>query len=65
MINFIGEEVLEKVMEVKQESFIPPEPEVFEKEIINHTEIQIDPFTEAEVLNASSSIETNAPKMTK
>ncbi|MDB9761784.1 cell division protein FtsZ [Alphaproteobacteria bacterium] len=60
--NFIGEEVLEKVMEVKQESFIPPEPEVFEKEIINNTEIQIDPFTEAEVLNASSSIETNAPK---
>jgi hypothetical protein len=60
--NFIGEEVLEKVMEVKQESFIPPEPEVFEKTIINHTEIQIDPFTEAEVLNASSSIETNALK---
>ena len=60
--NFIGEEVLEKVMEVKQESFIPPEPEVFEKTIINHTEIQIDPFTEAEVLNASSSIETNAPE---
>jgi cell division protein FtsZ len=60
--NFIGEEVLEKAMEVKQESFIPPEPEVYEKEIINDTEIQIDPFTEAEVLNASSSIETNAPK---
>ena len=60
--NSTEQEVLEKKIEVKQESFIPPEPEVFEKEIINNTEIQIDPFTEAEVLNASSSIETNAPK---
>jgi len=55
----VKEEVLEKVMEVKQTSFIPPEPEVIEKEIITHTEIQIDPFTEAEVLNASSSAESN------
>ena len=55
----VEEEVLEKVMEVKQTSFIPPEPEVIEKEIITHTEIQIDPFTEAEVLNASSSAESN------
>ena len=57
--NSTEQEILEKEIEVKQESFIPPEPEVFEKEIINNAEIQIDPFTEAEVLNASSSIETN------
>ena len=63
--NSTEQEVLEKEIEVKQESFIPPEPEVFEKEIINNAEIQIDPFTEAEVLNASSSIETNRPENEK
>jgi len=52
-------EVMEKVIEEKEESFIPPEPEVIEKEIIASTEIQIDPFTEAEVLNASSNVQIN------
>jgi len=63
--NSTEQEVLEKEIEVKQESFIPPEPEVFEKEIINNIEIKIDPFTEAEVLNASSSKETNRPENEK
>ena len=60
--NSAEQEILEKEIKVKEESFIPPEPEVFEKEIINNTEIKIDPFTEAEVLNASSSIENNSPE---
>ena len=60
--NSAREEVLEKVIEIKQESFIPPEPEILEKEVITQTEIKIDPFTEAEVLNASSSIEDNSRK---
>ena len=55
----LGGEVLKKVIDTKQESFIPPQPEVIEKEIITPEEIQIDPFTEAEVLNASSNIQTN------
>ena len=46
-------------MKAKQESFIPPEPEFIEKEIIAPIEVQIDPFTEAEVLNASSNIQIN------
>lgn len=58
-INTASAEVMEKVIEAKQESFIPPEPEFIEKEIIAPKEIQIDPFTEAEVLNASSSIQVN------
>ena len=56
-INNVGAEVIEKVIEEKQESFIPPEPEYIEKELIAPREIQIDPFTEAEVLNASSNIQ--------
>jgi cell division protein FtsZ len=49
----IGEEVIEKELNTTQESFIPPEPEIIEKEIIEEV-VQIDPFSEAEVLNASS-----------
>ena len=55
----LGGEELEKVIDTKEESFIPPQPEVIEKKIITPEEIQMDPFTEAEVLNASSNIQTN------
>jgi hypothetical protein len=55
----LGGEELEKVIDTKQKSFIPPQPEVIEKKIITPEEIQMDPFTEAEVLNASSNIQTN------
>ena len=58
-INVASAEVIEKVTEAKPESFIPPEPEFIEKEIIAPIEVQIDPFTEAEVLNASSNIQIN------
>ena len=52
----LGDTVLEKSIETTQESFIPPEPEIIEKEILIPEEIKLDPFTEAEVLNASSNI---------
>ena len=56
----IQEETIQEVniqeeINVTQESFIPPEPEVIEKEQTKE-EVKIDPFTEAEVLNASSNI---------
>ena len=53
----IKEEVIQKELNVSQESFIPPEPETIEKEVIEE-EVKLDPFTEAEVLNASSNINT-------
>ena len=46
---------IQEEINITQESFIPPEPEVIEKEQIQE-EVKIDPFTEAEVLNASSNI---------
>ena len=46
---------IEEEINISQESFIPPEPEVIEKEQIQE-EVKIDPFTEAEVLNASKNI---------
>ena len=46
---------IQEEINITQESFIPPEPEVIEKELIQE-EVKIDPFTEAEVLNASSNI---------
>ncbi len=46
---------IEEETNISQESFIPPEPEVIEKEQIQE-EVKIDPFTEAEVLNASKNI---------
>ena len=46
---------IQEEINIAQESFIPPEPEVIEKEQIQE-EVKIDPFTEAEVLNASSNI---------
>ena len=61
--NEVEEEVLEKIVDPMQDSFIPPEPEVVEKEIITPEEIQIDPFTEAEVLNASSIIQQIIPEV--
>ena len=61
--NEVAEEVLEKIVDPMQDTFIPPEPEVVEKEIITPEEIQIDPFTEAEVLNASSSIQQIIPEV--
>ena len=56
----IQEETIQEVniqeeINITQESFIPPEPEVLEKEQTKE-EVKIDPFTEAEVLNASSNI---------
>ena len=56
----IQEETIQEVniqeeINITQESFIPPEPEVIEKEQTKE-EVKIDPFTEAEVLNASSNI---------
>ena len=53
----IEEELIQKKLNVSQESFIPPEPETIEKEVIEE-EVKLDPFTEAEVLNASSNINT-------
>ena len=53
----IKEEVIQKELNVSQESFIPPEPETIEKEVIEE-EVKLDPFTEAEVLNASSNVNT-------
>ena len=53
----IKEEVIQKELNASQESFIPPEPETYEKEVIEE-EVKLDPFTEAEVLNASSNINT-------
>ena len=53
----IKEEVIHKELNASQESFIPPEPETIEKEVIEE-EVKLDPFTEAEVLNASSNINT-------
>jgi cell division protein FtsZ len=61
--NEAAEEILEKVSDPIKDSFIPPEPEVIEKETIAPEEIQIDPFTEAEVLNASSSIQESIPEV--
>ena len=50
--------VLEKKLHTEKESFIPPAPEmVVEKDIIEEKKIEMDPFTEAEVLNASSTNE--------
>ena len=46
---------IQEEININQESFIPPEPEVIEKEQIQE-EVKIDPFTEAEVLNASSNM---------
>jgi len=46
---------IQEEINITQESFIPPEPEVIEKELIQE-EVKIDPFTEAEVLNATSNI---------
>ena len=53
----LKEEVNEKELKVSEESFIPPEPEIIEKDVVEE-EVEIDPFTEAEVLNASSNIKT-------
>jgi cell division protein FtsZ len=53
----LKEEVIQKELNVSQESFIPPEPETLEKEVIEE-EVKLDPFTEAEVLNASSNLNT-------
>ncbi len=53
----IKEEVIQKELNVSKESFIPPEPETIEKEVIEE-EVKLDPFTEAEVLNASSNVNT-------
>jgi hypothetical protein len=58
----IKEEVIQKELNVSQESFIPPEPETIEKEVIEE-EVKLDPFTEAEVLNASSN--TNSEEIAK
>ena len=52
--NIQAENIQEEI-NITQESFIPPEPEVIEKEQTKE-EVKIDPFTEAEVLNASSNI---------
>ena len=46
---------IQEEINITQDSFIPPEPEVIEKELIQE-EVKIDPFTEAEVLNATSNI---------
>ena len=46
---------IQEEINITQESFIPPEPEVIEKELTKE-EVKIDPFTEAEVLNATSNI---------
>ena len=51
----IQEVNIQEEINITQESFIPPEPEIIEKEQIQE-EVKIDPFTEAEVLNASSNI---------
>ena len=51
----IQEANIQEEINITQESFIPPEPEVIEKEQTKE-EVKIDPFTEAEVLNASSNI---------
>jgi cell division protein FtsZ len=53
----LKEEVNEKELKVSEESFIPPEPEIIEKDVVEE-EVEIDPFTEAEVLNASTNIKT-------
>ena len=55
------EEVVDKEIKITQESFIPPEPEVIKNERIQE-EVNIDPFTEAEVLNASSNLNEKAFK---
>ena len=47
--------ILEKKIQTEKESFIPPQPEMIkEEEVIEEKEIKMDPFSEAEVLNASS-----------
>lgn len=51
----IKEKDIEEEVKVTQESFIPPEPEIIEDEI-KQEEVIIDPFTEAEVLNASTNL---------
>jgi len=53
----IYQDVIEKEDKIAVESFIPPEPEVIEESLIINKELEIDPFTEAEVLNASSNVE--------
>ena len=58
----IKEEVIQKELNVSKESFIPPEPETIEKEVVEE-EVKLDPFTEAEVLNASSN--TNSEEIAK
>ena len=63
----LKEEIIEEEINVTKDSFIPPEPEFIEKEQIKE-EVNIDPFTEAEVLNASSNvkeevIENNEPEI--
>ena len=52
----LKEEVIEEKITNTQEPFIPPEPEIIEKVINQDEEVKLDPFTEAEVLNASSNI---------
>ena len=50
--------VLEKKLQTEEESFIPPQPEIVnEQDILEEKEIKMDPFTEAEVLNASKPTE--------
>jgi len=50
--------VLEKKLQTEEESFIPPQPEIVkEEDILEEKEIKMDPFTEAEVLNASKPTE--------
>ena len=45
-------------MKTEEESFIPPQPEIVnEQDILEEKEIKMDPFTEAEVLNASKPTE--------
>lgn len=51
----IKDKDIEEEVKVTQESFIPPEPEIIEDEI-KQEEVIIDPFTEAEVLNASTNL---------
>ena len=63
----LKEEIIEEEINITKDSFIPPEPEFIEKEQIKE-EVNIDPFTEAEVLNASSYvkeevIENNEPEI--
>ena len=56
----IQEETIQEVniqeeINITQESFIPPEPEVIEKELIQE-EVKIDPFHQPQKLNAATNI---------